>query len=358
MKERWFGIVVFILTFTGMMMVLSSSYVKALEKCGDGYFYFKKQLFFAGLGMVLMVLASRVKPEIYFKTAYIFAGAMLGVLAMVFLPGIGVKLNGSYRWIRIGGWTLQPSEYMKVAIALFLARFFSSTSLRGLWRTLVPITFYFPAGLLLLKEPDIGTALFLFSVVMVGCFVGNVPIKHLLLILVLMGFGGGYFVMKNKGERLDRIKAFIDPEKYRNEEGFQILQSLYAIGAGGIFGLGPGNGRSKLHYLPEPFTDYIFSVIAEEFGLIGVILIFFLFTAFFLLGFRLSLSARDPFCVYGAFLLTFLVSFQALIHMAVTLAVLPPKGITLPFVSYGGNSLLSSFLAAGIILSLGGRDGR
>jgi len=350
---------VFILSFIGVMMVLSASYMKSMEKFGDGFFFFKKQLSFVCIGFILMAISSLIKPEFYYRISYLFLILSGILLVLVFVPGIGVKINGAYRWIKVGGWTFQPSEYVKTAMALSLARFFSAEP-KGWRKLLLPLLIYIPIGLLLLKEPDMGTAAFLFMVTLTACFIGGVSLKSLILV---SGAGAvlffGYFHLNNNAvEKKNRIIAFINPENYQKEKGYQILQSLYAIGAGGLTGVGPGNGKSKLHYLPEPFTDYIFSVFGEEMGFIGSCLLLGLFAALFISGVKISLSADEPFITLSAFLLTFLLCFQAAVHIGVTLALLPPKGITLPFVSYGGNSIFSAFISVGIILSMERKSGR
>jgi cell division protein FtsW len=358
-KREVIILVVFVLSFIGVMMVLSASYIKSMEKFGDGFFYFKKQAIFVCIGFILMVVSSFLKPGFYYRISYLSLILLTLLLILVFFPGIGVKINGAYRWIRIGGWTLQPSEYVKIALCLSLARFFS-TEPEGVRKLLIPLLMYIPIGVLLLKEPDMGTAAFLFLITITACFVGGLSLKH----LIFAGTAGcvlvsGYLLMnKNTAEKKHRIMAFLNPEEYQKSEGYQILQSIYAIGAGGITGVGPGKGKAKLHYLPEPFTDYIFSVLGEEMGFVGSCLLLGLFVVLFVSGVKISISAEEPFISLSTFLLTFLICFQAVVHIGVTLALLPPKGITLPFVSYGGNSIFSAFISVGIILSMERRSER
>jgi cell division protein FtsW len=351
-------LVVFFLSFIGVMMVLSASYVKALDKFGNGFFYFKKQAGFVVGGFLLMGMASLIRPSFYYRISYLSLILLIVLLILVFAPGIGVKINGAYRWIKIGGWTFQPSEYAKIALVLSLGRFFS-THPEGWKKYIVPLLAYLPLGILLFKEPDMGTAAFLFVVTLTACFIGGFSLKSLLAILTgaTVLFCGYFALNKNNLEKKSRIVAFLNPEEYKKEKGYQILQSLYAIGAGGLTGAGLGEGRAKLHYLPEPFTDYIFAVIGEEMGFIGTFSVIGLFAWLFILGVKISLSASEPFIALSTFLLTFLICFQAALHIGVTLALLPPKGITLPFVSYGGNSIFSSFIAVGIILSMERKNG-
>lgn len=348
-------LIVFFLSIIGLIMVLSASFAKALEKTGDGFFYFKKHALFVLMGFILMGVTSSINPRFYYRIAYLLLFLMIGLLVLVLVPGVGVEINGAVRWIKIGGWTFQPSEYLKIALVLFLARFFS-TEQEGMKRILIPLLIYIPIGGLLLLEPDMGTAVFLCIVILTAYFLVKISLTQILMFLGILAFGMfGYFtVNKEAAERKkDRIIALINPDEHPQSKGYQVLQSVWAIGAGGITGVGLGKGKSKFHYLPEPFNDYIFSVIGEETGFIGLCILFFLFTALFLLGAKISLSANDPFITLSVFLLTFLLCFQAAIHMGVGLALLPPKGITLPFISYGGNSLLSSFITVGIILSMG-----
>ncbi len=358
-KREWIIFIVFLLSFLGIMMVLSASYVKSLEKFGDGFFYFKKQVGFVAVGFVLLTITSLFKPRFYYRFSYILLLIVTVLLILVFVPGIGVKINGAYRWIKVGGFTLQPSEYAKIVLVVSFARIFSDEG-RALKKFVIPLVLYLIIGGLILVEPDFGTAGFLFAVTITACFVGGVPLKYIFSASLIVVSICGLFLMNNKviGERKERIVALINPDEYANSKGYQILQSLYAIGAGGITGVGAGEGKSKLHYLPEPFTDYIFSVLGEELGFLGTCFLLCLFTALFILGVRISISANEPFIALSTFLITFVLCFQAAIHIGVALALLPPKGITLPFVSYGGNSIFSSFIAIGIILSMAGRNER
>jgi len=352
-RREWMVLVVFFLSFLGLLMVLSASYIKSLDKFGNGFFYFKKQTAFVVAGFILMGVASLIKPSFYYRISYLSLILLIILLALVFVPGIGVKINGAYRWIKVGGWTFQPSEYAKIALVLFLGRFFS-THPEGWKKYLVPLLAYLPLGILLFKEPDMGTAVFLFVVTLTACFISGFSLKSLFVILTgaILLFSGYFALSKDNIEKKSRIVAFLNPEEHKEKKGYQILQSLYAIGSGGLTGVGPGEGKSKLHYLPEPFTDYIFAVIGEEMGFAGISAVIVLFATLFILGVKISLSANDPFITLSTFLLTFLICFQAALHMGVALALLPPKGITLPFVSYGGNSIFSSFIAVGIILSM------
>ncbi|VAW36035.1 Cell division protein FtsW [hydrothermal vent metagenome] len=352
--DRTLIISTFLLVASGVVMVYSTSFVVAMKKFGDEYFFVKKHVAFAIIGLVLFVVFSRIPYHLYKKLTYpILIGSVI-LLACLFVPGVGHKVGGATRWIRVMGITFQPSELAKVAVIIFLAYsleakqgVIKSFSLGFLPNILIP-------GIviaMIMVQPDFGSAVTLSLMVFILCFVGGVSALHLtgLLAMVVPAL---YVVVAHFGYMTQRMLTYIDPWKDPYGAGFQIIQSFLAFGSGGVWGLGLGEGRQKLFYLPEAHTDFIFSVIGEELGLIGVGVVIFLYAVFFVSGLMVALRAKDLFGTYLALGLTLLITLQAMINMAVVMGVLPSKGLPLPLISYGGSSLVMSLVAVGIILNV------
>jgi len=352
--DRTLIISTFLLVASGVVMVYSTSFVVAMKKFGDEYFFVKKHVAFAIIGLVLFVVFSRIPYHLYKKLTYpILIGSVI-LLACLFVPGVGHKVGGATRWIRVMGITFQPSEFAKVAVIIFLAYsleakqgVIKSFSLGFLPNILIP-------GIviaMIMVQPDFGSAVTLSLMVFILCFVGGVSALHLtgLLAMVVPAL---YVVVAHFGYMTQRMLTYIDPWKDPYGAGFQIIQSFLAFGSGGVWGLGLGEGRQKLFYLPEAHTDFIFSVIGEELGLIGVGVVIFLYAVFFVSGLMVALRAKDLFGTYLALGLTLLITLQAMINMAVVMGVLPSKGLPLPLISYGGSSLVMSLVAVGIILNV------
>ncbi len=338
----------------GILMVYSTSCIVASSRYGDEYFFVKKHLGFALVGLLCFVSAARVPYTIYRKAAYPILILSVVLLSLIFVPGLGYAVGGARRWVRLGIMNFQPSEAAKLAVIVFLAY---SLSARG-ERIKRFSTGFLPnivmPGIvvaLIMAQPDFGTAVTIVMLVFIMTFIAGVRITHLIGLSAL-ALPALYLVVSNFQYMTTRILVFLDPWKDPRGAGFQMVQSFLAFGSGGIYGVGLGEGRQKLFYLPEAHTDFIFSVIGEELGLIGVGVVIALYVLFLYAGSSIALKARDPFAMYLSLGLTLMVGLQAALNMAVVLGMLPPKGLPLPFVSYGGTSLVVNMTAVGIILNV------
>lgn len=338
----------------GLSMVFISSTVMAQAQYQDPYYFTKRQLIYALLGLLGLHLCRLVDYHLYRRWTYRFLFLCLVALILVFVPGIGGKVRGAARWLRLGPVTLQPSEFAKLALVLFLAYSLARKQEKMKYFAIGFLPHMLVAGLfigLIGLEPDFGTALTLAALVFTMLFVGGTRLTHILLALGGGGTLACYLVLRDP-KKFSRILSFLDPWKYGQDVGYQLKQSLLAIGSGGLFGLGPGQSRAKLFYLPDAHTDFILSVFSEEFGFVGVMLVLLLFAILIYRGIILSLRAPDPFGSYLALGLTLLIALPATINLGVISGLLPTKGLALPFLSYGGSSLLTNLLAVGMLLNI------
>lgn len=338
----------------GVVMVYSASAVAAFHDYGDSYYYVKRQLLFAVLGIAAMFVTMNVDYTLWRKWAGPALLMCFGLLIIVLIPGVGVVRGGARSWLGIGSFGIQPSEFMKLAMILFLAKFLSErqnmiTQFRkGLFPPLAIIGAAF--GLIML-QPDLGTGAVMIGASLLVIYVTGARVAHLggLALLGLAGLGA---LIAAAPYRLQRITAFLDPWQDPLGAGYQSIQSLYAVAPGGLVGLGLGMSRQKYNYLPEPQTDFIFSILAEELGFIGGSLLILLFLLLIWRGMRTAITLSDPF---GSLLATGIVGIfavQVLINIGVVIGMLPVTGITLPLVSYGGSSLTLLLTALGILLNL------
>jgi len=357
--DRLLIVTTLLLVVTGVAMVYSASYIVAMRRFGDEYFFVKKHLGFALVGLVFFMAAVKLPYTSYRKLTYPVLLLSAVLLVLIFVPGFGRVAGGARRWIRLGPVNFQPSEGAKLAVVMFMA--YSLSSKAGKIKTFssgfLP-NMIMPGMLivLILAEPDLGTALTLSLLVFVMSFAGGVRLRYLLGV-VLACVPVLYMVVNNFAYMMSRISIYLDPWKDPSGKGFQMVQSFLAFGSGGIAGVGLGEGRQKLFYLPEAHTDFIFSVIGEELGLLGTGVVIVFYMLFLYCGVRIALRAKDLYGMYLALGLTFMVVMQAMINMAVVLGLLPPKGLTLPFISYGGTSLVVNMIAVGIILNVCIRSG-
>ncbi|MBI5561060.1 MAG: putative lipid II flippase FtsW [Deltaproteobacteria bacterium] len=353
-QERILIILTLAFLSAGVVMVYSTSFIVAMQKFGDEYFFLRKHILYTLIGAVLFAVSSRIPYPIYKKAAYPILMLSLAMLLLVLIPGLGREAGGARRWLRMGPVTFQPSEFAKLAVVIFLAysleekkEKIKSFSFGFLPNILIP-------GLviaLIMAEPDFGSAVTLFILVYIMNFIGGVRVRHLLGIFVLM-LPALYLVVTRFSYMVNRILVFLDPWRDPTGKGWQMVQSFLAFGSGGVWGVGLGQGHQKLFYLPEAHTDFIFSVIGEELGLVGVVGVIVLYIMFLASGIKVAREAKDLHGVYLALGLTLMITLQALINMAVVLGILPPKGLPLPFISYGGSSLVASMLSVGIILNI------
>ena len=339
----------------GIVMVYSASSAVALKTFGNGYLFLQKQAAFALFGTAVLVAGCHVPYRWYRPLAYPILVLSLVFLALVHIPGFGTSAGGSTRWLNLGPVTFQPSEVGRLALITYLA--YSLDKKQALLKSFtigflphVVVLAIFTA--LIITQPDFGTVAILATLTWIMLFAGGVRIIHLLLSLVLL-LPVGYYFMVTATYRLKRLLSFLDPWQYPSAEGYQVIHSLMAFGTGGLWGTGVGKGYQKLFYLPEPHTDFIFAVIGEELGLVGVVLILGLYAAILWRGIGIARNASDNFGSYLALGLTAGIVLQVCVNMAVALGLLPTKGLTLPFLSYGGTSLLINMASIGILMNIG-----
>ena len=335
-------------------MIYSASNIWAEYKFNNPYKFVINQGIFLIIGMILMALISKINYHIYYqKSNYIIIGCLI-LLILVLIPGIGTIRNGSRSWFGIGSFGIQPSEFAKLGIIIFGAKYFSKNNkeLKNIKKGVLPILLLtlLIFGLIML-QPDFGTGVILVMSVVGLMFVAGVDFKFFIRIGIF-GLIGVVGLIAVAPYRLKRILSFLNPWEDPLGSGFQIIQSLYAIGPGGLFGLGFGNSRQKHFYLPEPQTDFIFSIISEEFGFLGVLIVTILFITIIYQGFKISRQSKDLFGKYLSFGIVFQIAFQAILNLMVVVGLIPVTGVTLPFLSYGGSSLLITLCSIGIVLNI------
>ncbi|WP_304985928.1 putative lipid II flippase FtsW [Coxiella-like endosymbiont] len=355
--DRWIIISTLSLLALGLLMVASASMVISDRQFGYPFHYFIHQLVYLILGLLLAVTASRVPIKICQKySGYLFLLSFL-LLIIVLLPGIGRMVNGSRRWIQLGCFSLQVSEIVKLAAILYLASYLQRyhnevrEELKGFLKPMVLVMFL---SSLLLLEPDFGAAVVVTITYMALLFLGGVRLWPFCVLLILVLISLALLAVLSP-YRLQRLTAFLNPWHNAFGSGYQLTQSLIAFGRGGLFGVGLGNSIQKLFYLPEAHTDFLFAVLAEELGLIGELLVFTLFiiliVRIFVIG-RCAETNNQLFSAYLAYGFALWLGLQTLINIGVNIGVLPTKGLTLPFISYGGSSMLINCLVVGILLRI------
>jgi cell division protein FtsW len=343
------------LALFGTMMVYSASAMIAHRETGGAsqFTYFYKQSAFTLIGLAAMFVASRVDYRRYQKPVFVY-----GVLAFTVACLIAVfafpEINGASRWIRFGGFSFQPSELAKISLPLFLAFFLTQNerSVGDLRSTVIPcVGALVLLGGLIMMEPDLGTTIVLCAIFSAVYFAAGAKLVHIGTVAAAMFVGGAAAILLAPW-RVERLMAFLDPFKHADDAGYQVVQSLYAIGSGGVFGEGFGKGEQKLFYLPYPYSDFIFSVVGEEFGLVGTLAVVVAFGFLLWRGSRAALMAPDRFgTLLGIGLITGII-VQALFNISVVISILPAKGIPLPFISYGGTSVIVTLVAVGILLNI------
>lgn len=353
---------VLLLTGMGIVMVYSASSAIANNSWGNSFFFIRKQAISAVIGCMLLMGTAMTPYRMYRRFAYMFLAIAAVLIVLTQVPGIGHSAGGAARWIKIGAFSMQPSEFARLAFIIYLA--YSITKKQELIKDfsigfLPHVIFFLIFAILIMLQPDFGSVAILAMITWIMMFVGGVRLFHLLVSLLPM-IPVGIFVMISASYRMERLVSYLDPWKHRSDEGYQIVNSLMAFGSGGVWGKGLGNGYQKLFYLPEPHTDFIFSVIGEELGLWGVLLILTVFAVVILRGIAIARNTDD---MFGSLLATGIVTglgLQTCINMGVALGLLPTKGLALPFLSYGGSSLLINMAAVGILINIaktGNNDG-
>ena len=345
---------VLILSIFGLIMIYSSSYIWAEYKFNDAYKYVKQQGLFLIVGTILMYYISKIDYHIYEKKAMKIFGICIVLLILVLIPGIGSIRNGSRSWFGIGSFGIQPSEFAKIGLIIYVSKYLANNNklIKDIKKGVLPIllvigTFF----LLIMLEPDFGTAMVIVITLVSILFISGVKLSFFIKIGIV-GLLGIVALIIVAPYRMLRIVSFLNPWVDPLGSGYQIIQSLYAIGPGGLLGQGFLKSRQKQFYLPEPQTDFIFSIISEEFGFLGILIVTAFFAFIFYRIIKISLSCDNLFYKYLSFGLGFGIIIQALLNICVVIGLIPVTGVTLPFFSYGGSSLLESMISIGIILSI------
>jgi cell division protein FtsW len=352
--DKYILIAVGLLLIIGILMVYSASNAFSREQLGDSLHYLKRHLIYCGIGLVLMFVAMWIDYRRYQRLAWVMIAFSLILLVLIFIPGVGVKIGGSTRWIKIGNFTFQPVEIAKLALIVYMARFLSKKNdnvksfKRGILPFLIIISVYLG---LLCAQPDFGSVILIVFLAFILLFIGGARVLH----LVSLGSVAIVFIVVGvllAPYRVQRVLTFVNPWSDPEGTSYHIIQSLYALGSGGVLGTGLGEGVQKLHYLPTPHTDSIFSVIGEELGFVGASILVILFMIVVWRGIRISLKTDDRFGSLLAVGISCLIGIQTIINVGVATGSLPSKGITLPFISFGGSSLLMSLIAIGVLLNI------
>ena len=350
-------IAVIIIAIFGIVMIYSASSIWAEYKYNDAFKYVKAQTAFFIMGLFFIFLISKININILYKKANLILLICFILLILVLIPGIGTIRNGSRSWFGIGGLGIQPSEFAKLGLIIYVAKYLANNNRiikdikKGVLPILLVIAVFF---ILIMLEPDFGTAMVIVLTLVVMIFISGVKISFFVKIglVGLLGIVGLIIVAPY---RMERIVSFLNPWVDPLGSGYQIIQSLYAIGPGGLLGQGFLESRQKQFYLPEPQTDFIFSIISEEFGFLGILIVSSFLIFIFYRIIKIALRQSDLFKKYLAFGLGFGIIIQSLLNIAVVIGLIPVTGVTLPFLSYGGSSLLVSLVSIGIILNISRR---
>ena len=352
--DMWLLMAVAALLGFGVVMVFNVSYFQAEARYGDPYLFFRKHVVSVGISIALMLVVSRVRLDLIERWATAMLPLCVLALLLVLAPGIGAERGGAQRWIAFGGLTVQPSEFVKLGAVLFLARWISRHRDvmhefgSGVLPALICVGM---CSALILVQPDFGTAVILGLLVLLMLYVGGARPAHVLG-LVLCGAVGMAVAVQVAPYRMRRLLAFLDPWEHSQDAGFQLVQSLIAFGSGGLSGVGLGQSKQKMLFLPEAHTDFIFALVGEELGLIGAVTVLALFAVVAVRGFRIAARHPDSFASLLAFGLTAVLILSAVVNVGVVLGMLPTKGLPLPFISYGGSALMATMLEVGLLAAL------
>lgn len=354
--DPWILLSALMLTGIGLVMVFSASSALASKRYLDAAYFFKHQIFHVAAGLGLMVfLASRDYQRLK-GLAYPVLFVIMLLLVLVLIPGVGHRAGGASRWLRLGLVSIQPSEFAKLGLVLYLAYSLSehANQVKSLSRGFLPhLGMAALITLPVLAEPDLGMSVTLMTIATVMLFVAGTRVSYLLG-LALMATPALYYLIVKVSYRMERLTAFLNPWDDPLGRSFQIVHSFMALGSGGILGVGLGGSMQKLFYLPEPHTDFIFSVLGEELGLWGVLLVLSLFLVLVWRGVLVALDARDLFGTYLALGATLIIGLQSFVNAGVVMGLLPTKGLTMPFISYGGSAMVANFACVGLLLSVAG----
>ena len=347
--------VVIILLSIGTCMIFSSSFIMADKWYGDSYYFLKKQIIYAIIALIVLLFSMNIDYHFYKKVSIPLLIISIILLSAVFIPGVGRSAGGAVRWVKFGILSFQPSEIAKFALILYMSESMTrkgmndlKTFAKGILPSLIVIGVIF---VLILKEPDFSTALIILGISFVMLFIGGTKIIQLFT-LMAAAIPMGALILLREEYRKVRLLAFLDPWKDPLDSGFHVIQSLVALGSGGMTGVGLAESRQKFFYLPDQHTDFIFSIIGEELGFIGTVFIVVLFVLLLWRGYRIAVQSTDNFACLLATGITFVIVFQSMINIGVVTKMLPTTGITLPFISFGGTSLIINMLCIGILLNI------
>jgi len=357
--DYWILISVLLLVFTGVMMVYSASAINANEKYHDAYYFLKREIVFALISIGMLFTMMKINYHKYWKMVYPFMAVTILLCVLVAIPGIGIKAGGARRWLGLGPFTFQPSEMVKLSFILFMAYSLAKKRDKMEKFTIGVLPHLAVAGVmmgLILVQKDLGTTFTLGVVLMILLFVGGTRLSYLAG-AILFSIPALYLLVFSVDYRRQRILAFLDPWTHISSSGFQIIQSYVGFNVGGLWGAGLGQGKQKLFFLPAAHTDFILSVLGEELGLFGVLTVIMLFLIILVRGFRAALKAPDLFGMYLALGITSLIGVQSLINFGVVMGLLPTKGLPLPFISYGGTSLIVMSACMGMVLNIASQAG-
>ncbi len=343
-----------VLVCIGIVMIYSSSSIYAWERYGDSFYFLKRHLFFLLVGLVLTFLVMLVDYRLFRKHARLLLWIALALLVLVLIPGVGREVSGARRWFRFKFISFQPAEFANLALIIYISDFIcrKGDKIKLLFKGFIPPVCVLGAtALLILLQPDLGTVIALGGVVLIMLFVAGSRGTYILSLL-LCSLPALYFLVFKVAYRRVRILAFLNPWLDPKGTGFQIIQSQIAIGSGGLFGRGLGHSQQKLFYLPAAHTDFIFSIIGEELGLAGTLGIIALFMIFIQQGLKIIKNAQDKFGYFLALGLVLMISLKAIVNIGVSCGVFPTKGLPLPFISYGGSSLIFDLVSLGILINI------
>ncbi len=347
---NYFLINIFFIILFGVIMVFSSSYMYATENMGSSYFFLVKQLIFICMGLVIALIFSKLKILYLYKQAYKINAFFGFLLTLTLIPGLRVMIKGSKRWLNLGFMHLQPGEFLKYTLMLAAIRYFENFNNYTSKQRLIYLSgIVYPLAVFVI-QPDFGT--FFISAMIIGfiAFLSSFPRKYFYSTLII-GLIAGFGILISAPYRVKRLLTFLDPWKDPRGAGFQVIQSFLAFANGSFFGQGLGNSNEKLFYLPEAYNDFIFSVVGEELGFIGVLLTVIMFISLIFIGFKIAISLKSRVGSIMVSAIIFAIGFQAFMNMGVVLGVLPTKGLNLPFISYGGSSMVANLAALGLIFA-------
>ena len=345
---------VIIICLFGILMIYSASSIWSSYKFNDSLRFLKMQSLFFMIGLILMIIISKIDYNIYYKKANKILIICFVLLILVLIPGLGQVRNGSRSWFGIGGLGIQPSEFMKLGLIIFTSKYLVNNlkEMRNIKKGAFPILIVsFLSFFLIMLEPDLGSGAILLVSIIGLLFISGVNMSFFIR-LGVMGLCGLAALIVAAPYRIKRITAFLNPWADPLGTGFQSIQSMYAIGPGGLFGMGLFNSIQKHFYLPEPQTDFIFSIICEEFGIFGILIVSSLFIFIIYRIVKIALSCNNLFGKFLSFGIAFQLSFQIILNLGVVTALFPVTGVTLPFLSYGGSSLIITMISIGIILNI------